>query len=949
MKLDDNSVGLNLQQLTNTLKEQSATVQLIDRLAYAHDASIYRLVPQAVVQPQDEAQVIRLLKYAHQNRVGVTFRGGGTSLSGQTVTDGIVAETVQGWTGYKILADGKAINLQPGVIGDHVNRALAPFGRKIGPDPASIKAARVGGIVSNNASGMNSGIGLNSYYTLQDIRFILGNGNVYDTSIDADYQRFAVQEKELASGLTRLRDEIISSDDLKKKIIHKYRIKNTLGYSLNAMLDFENPLDIFAHLLIGAEGTLAFISDVTLKTLPDPEFKVTGLLIFPSLKETCNAIEFLKANGADAVELMDFNSLTTAKYLEAPPYDPDKLKPGSASLLCEFQKDSLKEAEVCAQYIETNLGKYKGKVLSGFFNDETNRLKLWTVRKSLFTTVGSLRKPGTSVITEDICFDVEKLADVIADLHAIFDKWNYEDAVIFGHAKDGNLHFVASIDLETDAGIKAYERMLADIGQMTVSKYDGSLKAEHGTGRNMAPFVEQEWGSDLYEIMWRIKELSDPQNILNPDVLLNRDPKVHIKSLKPLPLVNEQVDLCVECGFCEPVCPSRNLTFTPRNRIAVAREIETMKSNSDKRRYDLIKAYNYKGTATCAADGLCETACPVNIDTGSYVKKLRFDAHSSLQNQIADWTVTHFNGLQKLIRFLLNVQHIAKYIGLQHLLKKPSELINWWSNHVIPVWNSVLPAGARVRSQEVYGSGMPYIYYTSCINRTFNASGKKMSLTDIIGQIAAICNIQLIVPERINDTCCGTPYGSKGFKAAYSKMVNRTITMLFETSHQGEVPIIVDTSPCTYQFINMGNHITDEHILVMWNKLKFIDIIPFLHDLIAERDEKPLEREVVLHPTCSTQKMDQVDMMVDLARNCARTVHLPEDYGCCAFAGDRGMLIPELTASATRKEAEQVKQLPDTAQGISTSRTCEVGMMSASDRAYESIALLVRDYLTQIM
>lgn len=935
-------------QFTGVLPQEQVKTDLIDRLVYAHDASIYRLVPQAVVKPRHEAEVIKLLKFAHEKKIGVTFRGGGTSLSGQTVTAGIVAEIMRGWTGFKILAEGMSIRLQPGVIGDHVNRVIAPYGRKMGPDPASIKAARVGGIVSNNASGMNSGIGLNSYYTLKDIRFILANGNVYDTSIESDYQRFADNELNLAQGLAELRDKIISNDDLKNKIEHKYRIKNTLGYSLNAILDFNNPLDIFAHLLVGAEGTLAFIASVTLNTLPDPEFKATGLILFPTLKDTCNAIEFLKASGADAVELMDFNSLTTAKYLEEPPYDAANLKPGSAALLCEFQKDSLKEAETCARRIETKLGKYKGKILCGFFTDEANQLKLWTVRKSLFTTVGSLRKPGTSVITEDICFDVEKLADVITDLHAIFKKWNYEDAVIFGHAKDGNLHFVASIDLETDEGVRAYEGMLDDIGEMTISKFDGSLKAEHGTGRNMAPYVEKEWGSKLYEIMWRIKELADPHNILNPDVLLNRDAQVHIKSLKSLSLVNEKVDLCVECGFCEPVCPSRDLTFTPRNRISIAREIKIMENNSDQRRLDLIKAYNYQGTDTCAVDGLCETACPVNINTGNFIKELRFDAHSPLQNRIADWTVNHFVGLQKFIRVLLDLQQLAKYFGLHFLLGKPMQMINKWTNHVIPAWNSKLPAGARVRSQEVYGSGKPHVYYTSCINRTFNATGKKASLTDIIGQIAAICDIQLIVPERVDETCCGTPYSSKGFKAAYTKMVARTISMLYDASRQGELPIIVDTSPCTYQFKTMGDFITDGQILAMWKKMKFVDIIPFLNDLIIERDEKSLDSEVVLHPTCSTQKMDQVDLMVNLARKCARTVYLPEDYGCCAFAGDRGMLIPELTASATRKEAEQVRQLPVTVRGISTSRTCEVGMMSSSDRAYESIALLVRDYLTQV-
>ncbi len=935
-------------QLLEKFKLNQVKTKLIDRLAYAHDASIYRLIPQVVVKPQTESEIIELLKHAREIGTGITFRAGGTSLSGQSVGEGIIAEILNGWTGFKIIDKGAAIKMQPGVIGDHANRYLAPYGRKIGPDPASIKAARMGGIVSNNASGMNSGIGLNSYYTLRGMRLILANGNVYNSENEADYDRFLNNETKLARGLADLRQRIFRDTKLQSKIEHKYRIKNTLGYSLNAFLDFEHPLDIFTHLQVGGEGTLAFISEMVLNTLPDPIYKSTGLILFDTLTDTCNAIPFLKDAGASAVELMDYNSLTTAKYLDDPPYNPDDLKPGSAALLCEFQKDSLKEVETQAKPIKRKIGKMKGQLVSGFFTDETSRLKLWTIRKSLFTTVGSLRKPGTSVITEDICFDVEKLPDVIDDLHRIFAKWNTSDAVIFGHAKDGNLHFVASIDLETAEGVEAYEGMLDDIGDMTVNKYDGSLKAEHGTGRNMAPYLEQEWGSDLYEIMWEIKGLADPGNILNPGVLLNRDKKVHIKSLKPMPLINPKVDLCVECGFCEPTCPSRDFTFTPRDRITVAREIRQMEIADHPDRLALIKDYNFLGTDTCAVDGLCELACPVNINTGGFVKELRFDGHTNQQRKIASWTVDYFAGIQKMIRFVLNAQQVAKYFGIQHLLAGPMNWINKKTNHTIPTWNKNLPTGARVRSQEVYGSGTPMVYYTSCINRTFNSTGKKTSLTDIIGQIAAICDVQLIIPERIDESCCGTPYSSKGFNAAYDKMVSKSLKMLYETSRQGKLPIIVDTSPCTYQFKSMGENLTDPEIHSMWEQMTFVDIVPFLLNLIKDRPEQPLNREIVLHPTCSTQKMDEVPAMIELAQKCATEVHVPEDYGCCGFAGDRGMLIPELTASATRPEAENVKKLTSGIMGISSSRTCEIGMITATGIDYESIAVLVRDYLTQI-
>ncbi len=933
--------------LTDILPAEKVQTRLIDRLAYAHDASIYRLIPQAVVRPSDEKEVAAILEYAHASKTGITFRAGGTSLSGQTVTEGIVAETIRDWIRYDVLDNGEAIRVQPGVVGDHVNRYLAPYGRKMGPDPASIKAARVGGIVSNNASGMSSGIYLNSYHTLKDLRFILPNGHIYDTSIPADYQRFLSEEAVLAQGLLDLREEILGDDRLKEKIEHKYRIKNTLGYSLNALLDFEKPLDIFVHLLVGAEGTLAFLSEITLKTVPDPQHKTTGLVLFDSLEETCRAIPFLRDLGAEAVEMMDYRSLTTAKYLDEPPYDPGELTPGSAALLVEFQKDSIEEARDYAAKAVKGVKKYNGKLIGDFYEDETRRLKLWKVRKSLFTTVGSLREPGTSVITEDICFDVEKLADVVTDLHGIFDKWNYDDAVLFGHAKDGNLHFVASIDLETPEGVEAYEGMLDDIGELVVNRHDGSLKAEHGTGRNMAPYLEKEWGSDLYEIMWRIKDLTDPANILNPGVLLNRDSKVHVKSLKPMPLVNPKVDLCVECGFCEPVCPSREFTLTPRARITIAREIKHYEGRDEKMKHQLIADYDFSAKITCAADGLCESACPVNINTGDFVKILRFEGHGPLSKAVANWTFRHFTGVLNFLRHVLTIQRWARVFGFQWLTAGLLGMINRWSKHSIHTWSPKLPTGAKKRSHEIYGSGKPYVYYTSCINRSFSATGKKTSLTDVIGEIAGIVGVQLIVPERIDDTCCGTPYNSKGFKEAYLSMAERTIRLLYEASREGKLPIVVDTTPCTYQFTTMGEHLKDGEVKDLWTKLTFIDVIPFLNEIIADRSEQPLEREVVLHPTCSTQKLDQVAIMETLARKCATEVHIPDNFGCCAYAGDRGMLVPGLTASATRPEAAAVRELPKKIKGYSSSRTCEIGMMTATDKDYESIALLVRDYLTQ--
>ncbi len=915
----------------------------IDRLTYSRDASIYRMLPELVVRPEDEQDIKKIFEFARDSDKSITFRASGTSLSGQTVTDGMIAEIAYDWQNIEIKNNGKSILLEPGVIGEHANQKLKKFQRRIGPDPASMKAARIGGIVANNASGMTTGKPCNSYNTLKNIRFILSNGNVYDTSNKQDYDQFIIKEKELSDGLITIKKDISENELLRNKIIDKYRIKNTIGYSLNSFLDYDHPLDIFAHLLVGSEGTLAFMSNIELETVSDHPFKSTGLILFPSIKTACNAINAIKCIGVTALELMDYACLKTAKYLDDAPYDINSLPKGSSALLCEFQEDNEKVFDELEKKLISVIQNFEGSLIGSFEKEESNRLKLWEIRKNLFTTVGSLRKPGTSVITEDICFDIEDLGDVITELHLIFTKWKFEDAVIFGHAKDGNLHFNLSIDLESEDGVNDYRKMLDEVVEMTVKKFNGSLKAEHGTGRNMAPFVESEWGTELYNIMWKIKNIADPKNILNPGVILNKNNSIHIENLKSMPTINDKIDLCVECGFCEPVCPSRGFTFTPRQRIGVSREIEMMRLNNSSISKNLNNNYVFSTDLTCAVDGMCETGCPVNINTGEFVKDLRSKNNGKFGMLIAAWISKNFRFTTKLIKFALKILSLKTELFGSKLVNITSNWFNQLSKHRIPAWNSKITESSKFAEKMEYGTGESFIYYPSCISRTISADSKNQSIIEVMGQIAELAKVKLIIPDKIANTCCSTPFSSKGYHNTGIDMFERTINLLYEASEEGKLSIVVDTSPCTYKFLNPSYDISKE-IDTKLKKLKFVDIIPFLDFITKKCNHIPINRKIVLHPTCSTQKMEHIDIMESLAKRCAKIVTIPENNNCCGFAGDRGMIVPQLTKYAIKFNKEQLSPKQLKIDGYSSSRMCEIGM-SDSEQMYTSIALLVRDYL----
>jgi len=195
-------------EVSTPLNQSMVHDDIITRMAYARDASLYRMMPEFVARPKNTNDVIELLSYAKNTKTPITFRAGGTSLSGQSISEGVLAEVLHEWKQFKIHDSGKSITMQPGVNGGFANKILEPYMRKLGPDPASINAACIGGIVSNNSSGMLCGTRFNSYHTLKDISFILPNGNQYSTSLLGEHQRFIDRERKLVEGIVNIRKEL---------------------------------------------------------------------------------------------------------------------------------------------------------------------------------------------------------------------------------------------------------------------------------------------------------------------------------------------------------------------------------------------------------------------------------------------------------------------------------------------------------------------------------------------------------------------------------------------------------------------------------------------------------------------------------------------------------------------------------------------------------------------
>ncbi|RXJ93720.1 4Fe-4S ferredoxin [Malaciobacter molluscorum] len=908
-------------------------------LAYGTDASFYRLIPKMVIRVENAQQVKDILQLAYLMQISVTFRAAGTSLSGQAISDSILIITSRNWTDFKVAPDQSYVSLAPSITGAQANNILSPYGKKIGPDPASINAAMIGGIAANNASGMCCGVAQNSYKTLKSMKLIFSDGTELDTADENSKDSFRKTHKEFLESLKSYAKSIKEDEKVSKKIKEKFKMKNTTGYSLNALVDFDDEFEILQHLIIGSEGTLAFIKEITYYTVEDYKDKASALVYFKDVNEACNAVTKLKLakeNGdivVDAVELMDRAGLAS---IENDPNMPEYLKDFDkevTALLIETRAKNAKDLDTQIKQIEESLEEFSLVRDLYFTKDVKEYTQYWKIRKGLFPAVGAVRNIGTTVIIEDIAFPIKYMAEATLKLQELFKKHNYTEALIFGHALEGNLHFVFTQDFSTQEEIKRYDDFMYDVTQLVAVNYQGSLKAEHGTGRNMAAFIELEWGKTAYNMMKNIKKLFDPNDILNPGVIINEDKEAHLKNLKPLPATNDLVDKCIECGFCEPVCPSNVLTLTPRQRIVINREISRLQEIQEiKKAQDLKQLYQYDGIETCATCSLCSTACPVGIDTGSLTKYLRHEQVTPTQDKVANLITNNFSGTLSSMRFGLKAANLTHSILGTSMMKSLTSGLRKVSNNKIPRWSENLPKGISVNTRiEQKASNLKVVYFPSCLNRTMglsSASKEEKELFDVTVELLKKAGYEIIFPKKIESLCCGMPFSSKGFTTQANTKSKQLEEALLEASNNAQYPVLCDTSPCVKKMVESFK-----------SKLKVFEPIEFaLEHLIDKLDIEKIDEPIAIHSTCSTRKMGLHEKFVELGNICSTKVIVPADITCCGFAGDRGFNYPELNQSALRNLPNSIKEAK---YAFSTSKTCEIGLSEYSGKDYNSIFYLL--------
>ena len=950
-----------LNEISTFIPAERIYTDELRRLAWGTDAGFYRLVPQIVIRSANEKEISRILEVADKFTVPVTFRAAGTSLSGQAISDSVLIVAGKHWEKYTIAPDGHTIRLQPGIIGERINELLKPYGRKFSPDPASVKSAMVGGIIINNASGMNCGTHANSDRMLLSARMVLADGTVLDTGDSDSRSQFAQNRPKFIQRINDLRDRVRTNQSLIERIRRKYSIKNVTGLNILPFILYDDPFDIITHLLVGSEGTLAFLSEATLRTEYDFPFKASAMLYFRDIKEACRAVVAMKelkneqgdriVKGAELLDEKSLQSMTSPPALST----GEGAKKGLTAVLTETKAVTHQELEENITQIKARLRNFQTAESIHFTDKESEYQQYWTIRSGIFPSVGGTRQPGTTTLIEDVAFHIEDLPEATADLQQLMVKHHYDDACIYGHALEGNYHFIINQSFDTEAEIKRYEALMNDVIQLVVEKYDGSLKAEHGTGRNMAPFVKYEWGTEVFELMKEIKQLFDPKGILNPGVIFNDDPECHLKFLKPLPQIGGEVDKCIECGFCEVNCLTCGFTLSSRQRIVIQREIARLKSTGEDPRLlrRLQKQFRYAGNQTCAGDGLCSTSCPMEINVGEMIHDLRQREMpaGSFGYSIGKFTAQHFSFIKNCLRLVLSIANAAhKIAGTRVMLWKGSMLHRFLH---FPLWTPAMPSSLRGRSPKQsrlpslvgrgWGRGrllrsarndgeIKVVYFPSCINQTMGLEAHSPEKQPLANQMLSLLHkagYEVIFPKNMENLCCGTIWESKGMPDIANEKSAELEAALYEASEQGKYPVLCDQSPCLYRM---------RHTI---QNMKLYEPVEFITTFLADKlDFIPTNQPVAVHITCSMRKMGLAEQVVNLAKRCSTNVFIPEEIGCCGFAGDKGFTHPEINAYALRKLRPQIEKAGVKA-GYSNSRTCEIGLRTHSGIPYQSIVYLV--------
>ena len=755
--------------------------------AYAIDASIYRLEPQAVVLIENEADLIKVIEYARTNRVPLTARAGGSNLTGNAIGEGIILEFSRMSRILELNREEKWVRVQPGKIYAELNRDLERHGLFFAPDPSSGDVCKIGGMVGNNSAGPHT----LKYGAVKDnvheIRAILSDGRALSVRpYPVDHPDF----EHLMDRHERLR-ELYALLKANKALIRRHRIrvsKNSSGYNLFDMADrLDEGIFDLAKLFVGSEGTLGFMTEARLKLIDRPARTATALVYFDRLDEVGHAVNAFLPFRPSAMELMDSSSLNLIGRgrFDIPPA-------AAAMLLVEFDEEPIEEK--IERVREATRAYRLSRPVEAARSDEPLGLErqeaLWKVRKAIYPTLyryDAKKKPINFV--DDVVVPAARLPELIAYLDSYFKERNIPVA-IYGHIGDGNAHINPLMDMNDPDDLRRMAAISKEIHSIVIHQFGGSLCGEHGDGRVRGEFLRDLYGEEVYSLFIKIKELFDPDHILNPGVKLTAVPfTTHLDAerlSKP----------CATCGKCNTVCP--------------VYDVSQEESNGARGWFHILTApdYSYEKAArvveACVNCKSCYAVCPAGIDVSTYVLEKRAEHPNRLAGfifalQARPWLFESFLKLAGLTQPLWDrsLGRAALEYLTRPILKKLSPAARFSRKIILPPLATRTLRRRFASLTEEKGAAGPVAYFHGCAANYFQDG-----VGDAVIRLLQRQGSRPVLPRQ---RCSGTPIETYGHRDRVrdDARFNMDSLLRYET-------VVTGCASCTFMLKDYARLLTDE-------------------------------------------------------------------------------------------------------------------------------------------
>ncbi|GAO44876.1 FAD-binding and (Fe-S)-binding domain-containing protein [Flavihumibacter petaseus] len=915
-----------LQELAGRLEGELYYDQKM-RILYATDASAYREMPLAVALPKTPGDIRLLIQFAHREKTSLIPRTAGTSLAGQVVGSGIVVDVSKYCNRIlELNSDEHWVRVEPGVIRDELNMFLKPHGLFFGPETSTANRAMIGGMVGNNSCGSNSVVYRSTREHVLEVKAILSDGSdAVFRAMDLETFHEKCEGDSLEAEIYRTTRRLLSNTDNQEEIRRQFpkasvERRNT-GYAVDILAEMApfqagGPDFDFCKLIAGSEGTLAFITEIKLNTVPLPPSE-SGLLCvhFNSVDEALRANIIAMQFAPSASELIDHYILECTKdnieqrknrfFVQGDP---------GAILVVEFLRNSRPEIQDKAKQLEEALrAEGLGYHFPLLFGDDSK--KIWTLRKAGLGLLSNLPGDAKAVpVIEDTAVDVLDLPAYIREFNQILEKHGLY-SVHYAHAGSGEIHLRPIINLKTEEGNRLF-RVIAEEIAILVKKYDGSLSGEHGDGRLRGEFIPYMIGEKNYRLLKEVKTVWDPGNIFNPHKIVDTPSMNEMLRYAPgqkTPVFNtvfryhdqdvlQHAEQCNGSGDCRKtalsggtMCPSfmatRNEKDTTRARANILREFLT---RSDKvNRFDHQEIYEVMDL--CLSCKGCKSECPSNVDVAKLKAEFLQQYYDANGVPFRSRLIANFTRSAKLgaiapglynffVANPLTGNLIKRLSGFATARSMPllhhTTLKQWYKKH-----QRKMAGGGTASADQKQPARTVYLFCDEFTN--FNDTGIGIKAVELLEKLG----YQVIIPDHLES---GRTWLSKGLLRAAKKIVNENLRLL--------APLVNANTPLIGIEPSAILTFRDEYIDLaedgLFEKAKEMARHVFLIDefLAAEMEKgnipkdvfRSADKSILLHGHCQQKALSSLTHTVKM-------LSYPEGFkvktipsGCCGMAGSFG-------------------------------------------------------------